>query len=249
MKTLVFILLFLLPQQDLEYKRGIPTSKGVDNYVEANELQFVLDFQTHVNDTLFYEPFICTEDLTKYYDYNDGEAGYFERPDLVLINNKSNYIDYELRLLSKYRKSKYREANMFVRSVVMHELCHAYIYQLKMLAQHQKVLEYEWQQGIRMLPVDNYYTEFIEEGICEYLVQDMEVSIAYDQQLFLIKDDLKRARRNTYEIKYRYSSQYVAPVIEELGLKQAILLFIGSKPPSQEEILSPKLYYDRLKQN
>lgn len=247
MKTLIFILLLVLPQQELEYKRGRPTSRGVDKYVEANEYQFIIDYQNHVGDTLVFEPFISADDLSDYVGFSSGEAGFFERPDNVVIHNRANYIDYELRLLSRFRKSQYREANKFVRGVVMHELTHAYIYQIQVVQGHRKQLEYEWRQGLRMLPVDNYYTEFIEEGISEYVAADMQEIIPYDQEVILIKKDLSSASRNTYEIKYRYAMQFVTPVIREYGLKPAIELIMATKPPSREELLAPSLYYNRLR--
>jgi len=247
MRLLILTVLLLLPQQELEYKWGRPTSKGVDKYIEANEYQFIIDYQNHVGDTLYFEPFISTDDLSDYVSYSRGEAGFFERPDNVVIHNRANYIDYELRLLSDFRKSQYREANKFVRGVVMHELTHAYIYQIQVVQGHLKQLEYEWRQGLRMLPVDNYYTEFIEEGICEYVAADMGTIIPYDEDVVLIKNDLSNSNRNSYEIKYRYASQYVSVLIKKYGLKPAIELIVANKPPSKEEILKPRLYYDRLR--
>jgi len=252
MRCLVIISFLLLGVsqgvgQELEYKRGKPTSRGIDIYVEANWLVFIADYQNHIGDTLTFEPFISTDDFSDYYSYVEGDAGYFEHPDNVLINNKANYIDYELRLLSNYRKSQYREATMFVRAVVMHELTHAYIYQIMMMCQYDKNLAYEFRQGLRIIPVDHYGTEFVTEGICEYVMYDMGVAIAYDQKIVLNKKDLEN--RNSYEVKYRYSKQFMEPVIKEFGLEAAIYMILSNTPPSDEEILSPKLYYDRLKWN
>ena len=246
-RMLAVIFLLLLPQVQDEYKRGRPTSKGVDKYVERNEYQFVIDYQNHVGDTLFYEPFISSDDLTKYYHYTGVESGWFERPDNIIVNNHSQYIDYELSRLSRFRKSQYREATMFVRAVVMHELTHAYVYQIMMKCQYDKTLEYEWRQGLRMLPTDNWFTEFIEEGICEWVVEDMGEMIGYDEEVVLIKKDLDN--RNSYEIKYRYSKQFVSPIIEEFGLEAAIYMVLSNAPPNREEVLNPKQYYDRLKWN
>jgi len=250
MRWLVVIpFLFLGATQDYEYKWGRPTSRGVDDYIEHNEYQLVIDYQNFIHDTLFYEPFISTEDLTKYYNYVDGDAGYFERPDNILINNKSNYIDYELQWLSEYRRSQYREATMFVRAVVMHELTHCYIYQIMMIAEHDKNLALEFRQGLRIIPLDNYGTDFVIEGICEAVVTMMGEMIAYDEKIYITKSDLSLQRRNGYETKYRYSQQFMKPVIEEFGLEAAIYMVVSNKPPSDEEILNPSLYYDRLKWN
>ena len=130
MRTLILILFLLLPQQEDLYKRGRPTSKGVDNYVERNEYQFVKDYQNFVKDTLFFEPFISTDDLTDYYSYAEGDMGYYERPDNIIISNEPRYIDYEVRRLSQFERNRYLEATQFVRAVVMHELTHCYFYQI-----------------------------------------------------------------------------------------------------------------------
>ncbi len=246
MRWLVISILFLfIPQQD-EYKWGVPTSKGIDNYVERNQYQFVIDYQNFIGDTLYFEPFISTDDLSDYYDYNEGTAGFFERPDNIVISNEPRYLDYEVQRLSDYQKSRYKGNNLFVRAVVMHELTHAYIYQIMMVAQHNKNLEYKWRQGLGMIPVNNYYTGFMEEGICEVVVQLMQEMICYEDDIGISKSDLSRAKRKNYEVKYRYGSQFVKPIILEYGLKPAIYLILSNKPPSKEEILEPNLYYQRL---
>ena len=96
MKTLIFIFLSLLFQQDLEYKWGRPTSKGIDNYIERNEYQFVIDYQNFIDDTLIYEPFISTDDISDYVGMTENTAGFFERPDNIVISNDTKYMDYEL---------------------------------------------------------------------------------------------------------------------------------------------------------
>ena len=238
MKTLIFIFLLLLFPQEDEYKWGKPTSKGIDKYVERNEYQFVIDYQNHVGDTLFLEPFVSTDDLTKYYQYTKGESGYYERPD--------NYIDYELQRLNSYRRNQYIEVNKFVRGVVMHELTHCYFYQQQLLVQHGDSLHRDYAMGLRIIPVDNYFTEFIEEGFCEYVAADMDEIIPTTEDLMMFKKDLSRQYRDTYRVKYSYSRQFVMPIIEKHGLRHAIQLVVSQPPPTQEEILDPQRYYDRL---
>lgn len=247
MKLLILILILFLPQQQDEYKWGIPTSKGIDNYVERNQYDFITEYQNHIGDTLYFEPFISTDDLSDYVGLNESTAGFFERPDNIIINNKPVYIDYEVRRLTDYQKASYRGNNMFVKGVVMHELTHAYIYQIIMIAEYDKKLAYEWRQGLRMIPMDNYYTSFLEEGICEAVVIDMQEMIGYRDKVGISKSDLSNHNRNNYEVKYRYSQQFVRPVIQEYGLKTAIYLMVSNKPPNNEEILKPDLYYQRLK--
>lgn len=249
MRWLILIsFLFLGTTQDYEYKRGRPTTKGIDAYVEANWLPFIADYQKFIGDTLFFEPFISTDNLSKYYDYTDGDAGYFERPDNIIITNEEKYIDYEVKLLSRYERNGYQEASMFVRAVVMHELTHCYVYQIMMMAQHDKKLAYEFRQGLRIIPVDHYGTNFLEEGICEYVVEIMGEMIVSDEVIVITKTDLQQ-HRNSHEVKYRYSRQFVTPIVQEFGLEPAIYMILSNKPPNDVEILNPKLYYDRLKWN
>jgi len=247
MKTLFILLLLLLPIQD-EYKWGRPTSKGVDNYIERNEYQFIIDYQNHIKDTLFYEPFISTDDLSDYYNYTRGDMGYYEPPDNIIINNEPRYIEYELSRLNDFQKSQYRESNKFVRAVVMHELTHCYFYQQIRIAEQNHELEYEFRQGLRIVPVNDYGTDFVEEGICEYQTLLMGEMIGYDEELRITKGQLLN-NKDSYEVKYRYSAQYVKPIVDKLGLRQAIYLMVTSKPPSTEEILKPNLYYQRLNVN
>ena len=249
MRLIVILLLVFLPLQQDEYKWGRPTSKGVDNYVERNEYQFVIDYQNYVKDTLYFEPFISTDDLSDYVNYTRGDMGYFERPDNIIISNEPRYIDYELSRLNQYERNRYREATQFVRGVVMHELTHCYFYQIIMMAEYDKKLEYEFRQGLRIIPVDNYGTDFIEEGVCEYVVELMQEMICSEEKIVINKNDLSQANRNQQRVKYGYSREFVKPVVEEFGLKRAIYIMVSNKPPSDEEILNPNLYYDRLMWN
>lgn len=254
MRLTVILLLVILPlisidAQDI-YKQGRPSSKGVDDYIKRNELQLITDYQNHINDTLLFEPYITTDDLTEYNTYTNGEAGYYEPPDYIIVNNNSPYIDYDLRNLSRFKKNQYNETNQFVRAVVMHELTHCYVYQIMKLIQYSDTitLHRDYSIGLRMIPMpmNNYYAEFIEEGICEYVAYDMGEMIAYDKKVVLIKDDLEIGNRDNYNIKYRYSLQFVKPIIETLGLKQAILVILSHAAPREEELINPVLFYERI---
>jgi len=252
MKAVIIALLLVLSlnASSQEYKWGRPTTKGIDEYVETHwlDMEFISAYQKHVGDTLFLDPFISTDDLSKYVSYTRGESGFYEPPDNIVIDNRNHYIDYELGMLSESQRSRYVEANQFVRGVVMHELTHCYIYQIIRTAQYNDTiaLHRDYREGLRMIPVDNYYTEFIEEGISEYVAADMGEVIVSNELVRIKKSDLSPANRNSYEIKYRYSQQFVKPVLETLGIKQGITAIIGNAPPTTEEILCPELFYNRL---
>jgi len=249
MKIIISILFVILPlsvlsQEDL-YKWGKPTSKGIDNYIKNNDYQFIIDFRKFIKDSFYIEPFISTDDLSEYYNYNKYELGYFEYPDNIVITNEPRYIDYELSRLSEFRRSQYRETNQFVRAVIMHEICHCYFYQIMMTARQNNELEHEFSMGLKIILIDEFGAEFVEEGICEYVVQLMGEMIGYDEKVNITKYQLIH-ERSSYEVQYRYSSQFVKPIVDKLGITNAIYKIITNKPPSTEEILKPENYYQRL---
>lgn len=257
MRLIVILLLVILPltfplisvAQD-QYKWGKPSSKGVDEYVERNEYQFIIDYQNFVTDTLFADPFINTDDLSEYVDYTKGESGNYWYPDNILIDNQTKYLDYEIRNLSESQRSQYVNANKFVRAVVMHELTHCYFYQQMMIARQNNELALEFRQGLRIIPIPNrdYGADFIEEGICEYQTLLMGEIICDEERISVTRNQL-RNKPESYEVMYKYGMQFVKPIVDKLGLKAAIYLLVTNKPPNQEEILNPKLYYERLNVN
>jgi len=115
-----------------------------------------------------------------------------------------------------------------------------------MIARQKGELALEFQQGLRIIPTpnSNYGADFIEEGICEYQTLLMG-EIIYDQRISVTRNQL-RNKPESYEVMYRYGMWFVKPIVDKLGLKAAIYLMVSNKPPSQEEILQPQLYYDRL---
>jgi hypothetical protein len=253
MKTIIIALLVTLSvmavsqDRDRDYRWGRPTTKGIEKYVDANWFVFISDYQDFIKDTLFYEPFISTDDLSEYCRYSGAELGYFEYPDNVVVTNEPRYIDYELQRLNEFRRQEYRETNRFVRGVVMHELTHCYFYQQMMAVKQGDSLHNDFKQGLGMMPVDNFSTEFIEEGFCEFVTLDIGEMIGSDEKIVLTRNDLSQTRRNNYDVKYRYSRQFVSAIIKTYGLQQAIRLVVSHAAPSQEEILKPELYYQRLK--
>jgi len=241
MKTIIlFLLLFSI--QDIEYKFGKPTTKGIDYYVDLHWFDFIEDFEASVQDSIF-GLFISTDNLR---GYEQHELGYFQPPNSIVVTNEERYIDYELNMMSDFKKSQYRETNQFVRAIVMHEICHAYFYQLLKLCDKGDSLEYEFRLGLHIVPQDFYGTEFCEEGICEYVVETMGERIAYDEKVRITANKLIN-NRNSYEVKYRYASQFVKPIVDSLGIRNAILTIVSNKPPSNEEILKPEFYYKRIR--
>jgi hypothetical protein len=250
--TRVIIILLLLfggisqtNSQELLYKHNRPTSKGISSYIKANEINFIEDFQKFVGDTLM-DVYIEVDNLSEYTEHDSLELGRFYLPNDIIITNEEMFLDYRLQYLSKFRKGLYLENNQFVYATVMHELMHFYFYQILLESRYAgKSISPEYAANFRMFPVYEYGAEFIEEGICEYLVNKMQEIIPfkttkqYDRE-YLVDN------KNKYEIKYRYSSQYVQDFLNNRGLKQGIIILIQNKPPSIEEIINPQKFYSRL---
>ena len=108
------------------------------------------------------------------------------------------------------------------------------------------VLHKDYKEGMRTIPKYNYYTEFLEEGICEFVCDDMGEMIAFPEHQYLKPRDLDSDNRDSYEVKYRYSRQFIEPVMRAYGIRDAIYKLVTQPPPTEEEILNPMLFYLRL---
>lgn len=52
--------------------------------------------------------------------------------------------------------------------------------------------------------------------------------------------------KNSNEIKYYYSIQFLKPFLDSLGVGEGINVLIRNSPPSYNEILNPNIFYKRL---
>jgi hypothetical protein len=97
-----------------------------------------------------------------------------------------------------------------------------------------------------------YASEFIEEGICEYVVMKLREGIFSEYRLNCpgsnIAAEIKKfnQQQNTYTIRYQYSRTYVQKLFENTSFRKALLNILTNKPPSYEELMCPDLYYKRL---
>jgi hypothetical protein len=253
--VILLSLFFLSPIKEKEYpyKNGIPTSRGIEYYVKLNEQKIVNEYQAFVKDTL-YDYYISTDNLSLYMDYDSLESGRFYIPNEIIITNELKYTDYELALVPKWKRKSLVESNQFVKAVLIHELTHVYFFQVMdfmKIMNMEVAMEYNY--GIRMYPNMElrFGSEFIEEGICEYMVQKMNESIPY-QNIYQpkTKEDI-RQKYNYVDIKYKYSSWYVKEfmdlTIQQYGdIKTGIMIILSNKPPTYEEILNPNLFFNRL---
>jgi hypothetical protein len=253
MKILLFILflfIFFIQDYPYPYKNGKPTSKGIDSYIKDNERNFIEDYQQFIKDTLDYVE-METEDLTEYTDYDSLELGRFYIPNEIVISNQTKFIGYELSEFGKYKKT-HTESNKFVRSTVMHELTHLWFNQIIKEMRYKRIhISPEYTASLRIYPNDEVGSDFIEEGICEYMIQK-KGEINWYKITFkpkALEDIINKS--NKYDIKYKYASyfikDYLNKAFEEQRVKESIEVLINNKPPSTQEIIKPELYFNRIK--
>lgn len=255
---LVIITLSFSPEQELQYKNGKPTSNGIDNYVKTNENQFIKEFQQYVNDSLYNDIFITTEDLSKRTDYDSLELGRTEIHNNysyeIIITNETKFSDYEINSLTpKGRKKKFNEYDQFVKATVFHELMHIYIIQ-QMLIVNMKGKLNTYYCYVQLYPNAEmkFGADFIQEGICEYIIRNKKEIIQYNNEYFPdTKDDLLN-KKNVFNVKYKYSSQFLKDFLDittkQYGnIKIGIEMLLENNPPTYQEILNPNLFFYRLR--
>ncbi len=97
MNYLIFILLLVGPiknSNDYPLRDGIPTSKGIEQFIEDQVESIILEYQKFVEDTL-YDIWVYAEDLT-YYNVDDSlELGRYY-PKEIYISTEEKFLAYEL---------------------------------------------------------------------------------------------------------------------------------------------------------
>jgi hypothetical protein len=249
MKIIIILLLLLIPVQNKEliYKHGKPTTKGICEYIEDNADNFIDEFEKFVGDSIPFNITISTDNLSEYYERDSLELGEFNVPNLIIITNQTIFIDYELKCLSWWKKINISESNQFVKTTVMHELMHAYFYTVLLKTKQSKQVQLDYLNGLHIYPVNNNAV-FVEEGICEYLVEKMNMMICddnYNDKNY--NNDSISKYFNTYYVKYHMSRLFVKPIVDRLGFKEAIKILVINKIPTINEILNPDIYYRKLR--
>lgn len=243
---IIILLLSFQEQKDSFYynKEGRPSSKGIIEYVKRNEENIIKEYIYKI-DTL-YDVYMFTEDLSKGRIVDLGE---FYIPDQIIITYKEVYSGYQFKDLPKNEK-KYAFEEKTVNAVIFHELSHAYFYQTVQLSKDDTInpiFPVYYNFSIYPSTELKYGAEFIEEGVCEYIVYWMGESV------LLKKPHTPKNEKNflnvnlDYLIKYRYSVYFLKDFLEQYGIKKGIKILISNKPPTYEEILNPELFFKRLK--
>lgn len=275
--------------KDLNQTTYLPTKYGIQHYVSLNEKNIVKQVQDFLDDSIFSYS-ITVDDLSQYNDYDDNEAGRFSPDDEIIIHNNSNctssnstsnsnyvFYDYELSFIPKWKRKEFVSNTKFVRGTIIHELLHLYIYQFINTCVGEGIPINTEYLNFSTYPKRSVYgSEFIEEGICEYVVQKLNEGIYSGYKLDCLDgyepDNINVNKfirvQNKYSIKYEYSRTYVEKIFEnkhsnhhiekkfstidaktENNFKEILLLILTNKPPSYQELLCPEQYYYRLNRN
>lgn len=277
MNKTFFILLLLLqglyiqtkPQNqtneiNYQYKFNRPTKEGIDKYVNDNKYNFIKEFQEFIKDTIINDIDITAEDLTEMQDYTGVELGWTEIYNegyQIIINDIKEFRDYSIDIKTiKGKRNFFIESDQFVKSTIMHELMHVYFRQemlrLSMLKDtttgNSRLNKYYY--NIHLVPnveMSNG-SVFIEEGLCEYLVHKKKEVVDY-YNLYIPKtiDDINN-KNNRFNVYYKYSYEYLKPYLDSCfttdgRMREAIHVLLTNNPPNYKEILTPKLYFNRLK--
>jgi hypothetical protein len=249
LKTLIYISLILLlaGQDDYPMKDGKPTSKGIEQYVEDHADSLVRAYQDFVGDTL-YHVWIYAEDLHKYGIEDSLELGFYINNE-IYISTSEYFVAYELSELSSFRRSRYTDNNKFVKATILHELTHDYFNQIawEMISvdsMHvdRSYIPYNW----ILTTMESFGSEFIEEGVCEYIVEKMGEVITPRVTVVPRSVEELTQEENKYRMKYKYSAHFLRDFLDGKGFKRGVKILIHNPPPTYEEMLDPDLFFSRL---
>ena len=257
-RILIFLAITVLPQEALLlYKNGKPTTKGIDEYVNNNSNIFIDEFQLYIKDTLYNDVYITTTDLSKLVDCDKNELGFTEIHSNgyeIELTNQRKFNDYSINTLTKRGgKKNFNEYSQFVKSVVFHELMHVYFRQMMQIEIMQEKLNHYY-YNVQLVPNAEmrYGSAFLEEGLCEYLIRNKGEIMEYQNKYIpkTTKDLLDK--ENVFNVQYEYSSYYLQNFMDSCTnkygrMKPAIKIILENNPPNYNEILNPKLYFNRLK--
>jgi hypothetical protein len=118
----------------------------------------------------------------------------------------------------------------------------------------QKILYKEvnkyYTYGINMIPNEEYQygASFIEEGVCEYVIQKWKLCPELLQYHTPVNKSDFQDKELNYDIKYMYASNYLKKFLDSKStLKEGLQIILSCNPPNFTEILHPELYFNRLK--
>jgi hypothetical protein len=253
----IFILFSFIQFAQQSYpvnKQRVPTRAGIDLYVKYEQENIIKELEEFLNDTIFIFFEITTDNIEEYYrnqpldmayhiTYNDGSAE-------IVIDNRERYIAYDINQISNLKKFNLSTSNQFVKTVLIHELVHTYFLQKVVITKYNgayvhKEYDFRNMMAIKIYPMyeKTFGAEFIEEGVCQYVVNEMRLEIPKVPPVPKTIDDIIN---NSNDIKYYYSIKFLKPFLDSLGVGEGINILIRNDPPSYNEILKPNIYFKRL---
>jgi hypothetical protein len=227
-------------------KLGKPSTYGINTYIKNNTESLIKEYEYLINDTL-YDIYIFTENLG---EYKENELGCFYIPDYIIITNEEKYIEYEFKRLSKFKQRNISYYERTLKAILFHELTHAYFYQTLIL-EKQKGNHVSPEYGtIRLYPSAEakFGAEFIEEGICEYMIYYLKESTFttdYENIIPQNKDELIN-KDNEVNILYLYSVYFIKDFLDKNGVKRGIEILLNNRPPTYNEMINSELFFNRL---
>jgi hypothetical protein len=198
------------------------TKNGIHNYVSNNGNIFSTEFENFYDIKINREIEFESGDILEYSN-NPNELGKSDSfLNFVIISDDSSKY-------SGYYKTKKSHTGIFVKSVILHEICHFYIRNIiDSLPSVKKEYKYATFGAI-----------FIEEGICEYSVINME---ELEPNYYFPKN-----LEDTINVKYRYGPYFVKSILDKYGFKNGVIILLKNEPPTEKEILNPDFFYKRIK--
>ena len=243
----ILFLLFITfnPQKEPNYnKNRKPSTYGINAYVKNNQLDIIKEYEYRI-DTL-YDVYIYTENLSETSDGN--ELGEFYLPDYIIITNEEKFVAYEFNLLSKFKQKTIPYNERTVKAVIFHELTHAYFNQVLIIMKNNNQYTSPEYGILRMFPnpSSQFGSTFIEEGICEYVIYYLNESNPLKDISIPTNEKDLLASENKINNLYYYSVIFLKDFLDKYGIRKGMEILISNKPPSYEEILNPKQFFDRL---
>jgi hypothetical protein len=260
LKEIILILILLfgeissIPQELYPLKNKKPTTRGIDTYVKNNKYKIISEFEAYVKDSIFLDVNITTDNLSTYEKYDSLDLAYHityvDGSDEIVIENQPKFLAYDIQDVTKFKKIFISTFNNFVKTTMIHELAHTYFLQITLELRYNNLdvyPEYNIKNRIRMFPniEEDFGAEFIEEGICQYIVNNMKQMINISPFIPITLEDIVN-KKNNFQIKYNYSQYYLKDFLDYMGLKKGMMILIQNKPPTYREILNPDLFFNRL---
>lgn len=231
----------------LSAQKRFPKTEEIQNYVIENEQNVINEYSEFVKDSIG-EFYFYPDNLENYVDTHPAELGVYRHMSRqATINNQEKYLALEKKYFKKIEISA--STNAFVKGVMIHELSHNYFNELiiRLLEKKVPVNRYYKPQFGLTIPKSTYGSEFIQEGFCEYIAYKMgEIIISGNIPSIKSIEELE-SKKESYEIKYVYSVYFLKDFFDRYGIRQGHRILVTNPPPTDEEILNPELFFQRLK--